>query len=192
MIKRYNQFIETKTNEEFVFDKVPTFGGTFGGSETAPTKPEVAPGTTEKPGTAQPLPEEPVAPNPIRRERTSPVPAPAKAELEEEGSDIYTSKIQELADLLGVEAENGQVIYNGKKIIFPSETEKYQIEGVKKGFNTPEEVVAELEKTHTHSTIDTRVEETEEELDSLADDEASDEIEREFESKSYKSRYNRK
>jgi len=188
MIKKYNQFIGKKTNEEFVFDKVPTFGGEFAGSETAPTKPEVAPGTTEKPS------EKPVMPSPIRRERTSPMPAPAKAnyEEEEEGSDLYTNKIQELANLLGVEAENGYVVYNGKKIMFPSETEKYQIEGVKKGFSTAEEVVSELEKKHSETPVDRRVQETEEELDSLADDEASDVIEREFESKSYKSRYNKR
>lgn len=176
MIKKYNQFIEKKTNEEFVF-----------GNE-APAKPEVAPDV--KPDTTQPL-EEPSAPSPIRRERTSPVPAPAKAEveMEEEGEDIYTSKMQELADLLGVEFNNGQIVYNGKKIIFPSETEKYQIEGIKKGFNTAEEVVSELEKI---SPVGKRVEETEEEIDSLKDDEVADEIEREFESKSYKSRYNKK
>ncbi len=185
MIKRYDQFIKNKTNEEFVFDKVPTFGGTFGGTETAPTKPEVAPGTTEKPS------EKPGIPSPIRRERTSPIPAPAKAnyEEEEEGSDLYTNKIQELADLLGVEAENGYVVYNGKKIMFPSETEKYQIEGVKKGFSTAEEVVTELEKDSTPNIEDTDVEdralETEEEITSLKDDESIEEIE-EFESKSYK------
>jgi hypothetical protein len=180
MIKKYNQFIGKKTNEEFVFDKAP-----IGGPETAPVTPDVKPDTTEKPLT------EPDAPSPIRRERTSPVPAPAKAEMEEEGYDLYTTKLQELADSLGVEVENNQVVYNGKRIIFPSETEKYQVEGVKKGFNTVEEVVAELEKSEPVEQAQ-RVQETEEELDSLKDDEASDVIEREFESKSYKSRYNRK
>ena len=180
MIKKYNQFIGKKTNEEFVFDKAP-----IGGPETAPATPDVKPDTTEKPAI------EPDAPSPIRRERTSPVPAPAKAEMEEEGYDLYTTKLQELADSLGVEVENGQVVYNGKRIIFPSETEKYQVEGVKKGFNTVEEVVAELEKSAPIEQ-DQRVQETEEELDSLKDDEASDVIEREFESKSYKSRYNKR
>ena len=72
MIKKYNQFIGKKTNEEFVFDKAP-----IGGPETAPATPDVKPDTTEKPAI------EPDAPSPIRRERTSPVPAPAKAEMEE-------------------------------------------------------------------------------------------------------------
>ena len=78
------------------------------------------------------------------------------------------------------------------KIIFPSETEKYQIEGVKKGFNTAEEVVSELEKISSQTVSGRRTQETEEELRSLKDDELGDEIEREFESKSYKSRYNRR
>jgi hypothetical protein len=171
MIKRYNQFVETKTNEEFV----------FGNEQEKPTvNPDV------KPGTAQPLPSEPTSPNPIRRERTSPVPAPAKAhyEEEEEGVDLYVNKIQELADLLGVEVEDGHVVYNGKKIMFPSETEKYQIEGVRKGFNTAEEVVRELGKDNSQ-TVDNRSLETEEEITSLVDDEAVEAIE-EFESKSYK------
>lgn len=180
MIKKYNQFVEKKTNEEFVF-----------GNES-PSKPQVTPDI--KPGTTEPLPKEPISPSPIRRERTSPVPSPSKAEYqtEEEGSDIYVTKMQDLAELLGTEVENGQIIYNGRKIIFPSETEKYQVEGVKKGFNTAEEVVAELEKTNDKQIINRGVQETEEEMDSLKDDELSDEIEKEFESKSYKSRYNRK
>lgn len=182
MIKKYGQFIDKKTNEEFVL-----------GSE-APTKPGVSPTPDVKPGTAQPLPSEPISPSPIRRERTSPVPAPSKAEaqMEEEGSDLYTTKMQELADILGVDFSGGQIVYNGKKIIFPSETEKYQIEGVKKGFNTAEEVVSELEKISPQTVSGRRTQETEEELHSLKDDELGDEIEREFESKSYKSRYNRR
>ena len=98
--------------------------------------------------------------------------------------DIYVNKIQELADLLGVESENGYVVYNGKKIMFPSETEKYQIEGVRKGFNTAEEVVRELGKDNSQS-VDNRDLETKEEITSLQDDESIEEIE-EFESKSYK------
>jgi hypothetical protein len=171
MIKRYNEFVEKKTNEEFVFaDPKPA---------TQPTKP----GTIEKPIT----PEEPVLPGPIRRERTSPIPAPAKAqyEEEEEGVDLYTNKLQELADLLGVEVENGYVVYNGKKIMFPSETEKYQIEGVKKGFTTAQEVLNELEKSVSNSAQSLRVKETEQELTSLEDDEMEEEIEK-MESKSYK------
>ena len=66
MIKRYNQFVETKTNEEFVF-----------GNE--PAKPEVTPDV--KPGTTQPLPGEPDSPSPIRRDKPAVKPNPqAKVE----------------------------------------------------------------------------------------------------------------
>jgi hypothetical protein len=58
---------------------------------------------------------------------------------EEEGVDLYTSKLKELADALGTEVKDGKVEYEGKQIIFPSETEKYHV-GNKK-FNTVEEVV---------------------------------------------------
>ena len=68
--------------------------------------------------------------------------------------------------------------------MFPSETEKYQIEGVRKGFNTAEEVVRELGKDNSQN-VDNRSLETEEEITSLVDDETVEAIE-EFESKSYK------
>ena len=90
MIKRYNQFVETKTNEEFVF-----------GNE--PAKPEVTPDV--KPGTTQPLPGEPDSPSPIRRERTSPVPAPAKAQYEEEEEGEEEEEEEEEDEAEGEEEE---------------------------------------------------------------------------------------
>ncbi len=62
---------------------------------------------------------------------------------EEEGGDIYGLKLKEVADKLGVDVVNGRVEYNGKKIIFPSETEMYHV-GNKK-FKTSDEVVSYLE-----------------------------------------------
>jgi hypothetical protein len=58
---------------------------------------------------------------------------------EEEAADLYKTKLSELASLLGVEVVDGKVEYNGKQIIFPSETEMYHV-GNKK-FKTAEEVV---------------------------------------------------
>lgn len=58
---------------------------------------------------------------------------------EEEGVDLYTSKLKELADALGAEVKDGKVEYEGKQIIFPSETEKYHVDNKK--FNTVEEVI---------------------------------------------------
>jgi hypothetical protein len=44
---------------------------------------------------------------------------------------------------LGVEVEDGKIMYNGKKIIFPSETEMYHVDNKK--FKTSQEVISYLE-----------------------------------------------
>jgi hypothetical protein len=128
MIKKYNQFVESKVNEEFEMAE----------PMVKPSQPEVAPGTTERPS------ERPGSPSPIRRERTSPIPAPAKAELEEEeeegGQYIGKKMISDLSNQLGVDIEeDGSINYNGKKINFYSETEKFHVD--RKKFDTVEDVV---------------------------------------------------
>jgi len=64
-------------------------------------------------------------------------------EQPEEEGDIYQSRLQELANNLGVEVEDGKIMYNGKKIIFPSETEMYHVDNKK--FKTSQEVISYLE-----------------------------------------------
>ena len=128
MIKKYNQFVESKVNEEFEMAE----------PMVKPSQPEVAPGTTERPS------ERPGSPSPIRRERTSPIPAPAKAELEEEeeegGQYIGKKMMSDLSNQLGVDIdEDGSINYNGKKINFYSETEKFHVD--RKKFDTVEDVV---------------------------------------------------
>lgn len=66
-------------------------------------------------------------------------------EDEEEGFDIYKTKMEELAKLLGVEVdETNKISFEGKEIIFPSETEMYHVD--KKKFKTAQEVVDYLKK----------------------------------------------
>lgn len=131
MIKKYNAFVKGKVNEEFVM------------AEPRPGTTEVSPGTIEKPGVM------PAPPTPIRKDRTSPVPAPAKAELEqdsmeEEGGEYMgVQMLQNLADSLGTEVVDNSVEYNGKKVNFYSETEMFHVD--KKKFKTVEEVVDYLE-----------------------------------------------
>lgn len=60
-------------------------------------------------------------------------------EEEEEEGDIYYRKLKELADALGSKVEDGKVRYEGKEIIFPSETEMYHVD--RKKFETIEEVL---------------------------------------------------
>jgi hypothetical protein len=58
-------------------------------------------------------------------------------EEEEEGGDLFKMKLQELASLLGTDVMDNSIEYNGKTIIFPSETEMYHVD--KKKFKTAQE-----------------------------------------------------
>lgn len=181
MIKRYDAFVKGKVNEEFIMAE----------PKTSPSAPEVAPGTTEKPGTM------PQPPSPIRRERISPVPAPAKMEvepMEEEGSEYMGGQmLQNLANALGTEVVDNSVEYNGKKINFYSETEMFHVD--KKKFKTVEEVVDYLESSAPAEETEIKDHSpSKEDMDELMaahdeDDFIKDEEEEEekFESKSYKS-----
>ena len=120
MIKRYNQFVNERVNEEFEeeFDEIDTNQQE---SDLAARDLEEELGETD------------VEANFDDEEE----------QMEEEGGDLYQSKLQEVATKLGVEVEDGKVMYNGKKIIFPSETEMYHVGGKK--FKTSDEVVDYLE-----------------------------------------------
>lgn len=174
MIKKYNQFVDDKVNEEFNFGAAPA---------PAPS-PNTSPSPTTRPSTPSKPEPRPNAPSPIPGKRVSPIPAPAKAFIEadmeeeaEEVGDVYRNKLKELADALGVELTNDKtVIYNSKKIYYPSETDKYHVEGVKKPFNTLDEVVSFLKSDGSNTEI--------EQDDYKYEDDLF--IEDEFESKSYK------
>jgi hypothetical protein len=103
-------------------------------------------------------------------------------EEEEEGGDIYYTKLKELADTLGVEVVDNSVVYNGKKVIFPSETEKYHIEGIKGGFDSIEKVISELEKEKSDKSKRT---EKNSEIPVESEDLENDDFQK-LESKSYK------
>jgi len=174
MIKKYNAFVEGKVNEEFVM------------AEPRPGTTEVSPGTIEKPGTM------PEPPTPIKKDRTSPVPAPAKAELEpmeEEGSEYMgVQMLQNLADVLETEVVDNSVEYNDRKINFYSETEMFHVD--KKKFKTVEEVVAYLKASEPDEEVEMtagREEEIKTELDNIVNDDDNWNNENSFESKSYKS-----
>lgn len=181
MIKRYNQFIKDKVNEEFI----------MADPAVKPSTPEVLPTT---PNTRPQVEPRPTPPSIIPDERQSPVPAPAKAELpEEEGGEYMGQKyMSQLADMLGVNLESdGSIIYNGEKINFFSETEKFHIG--KNKFSTPEEVISHLEQIAPKMSPEEENEMTGEiqgERNVGLDDIDEDEFEKgdmPFESKSYKS-----
>ena len=127
MIKRYNQFVSGKVNEEF--DMAPDM--------------EI---------------EAPIVEEPIANTEISEVEEAPEAELPEEEGGEYQGQIllNQLANELGTEvSEDGSINYEGKKINFFSETEKFHVDNKK--FSTAEEVVNYLggsnespEHSHNH------------------------------------------
>lgn len=157
MIKRYNQFVKGKVNEDYEMEaeleapvkNLPSLGG----------RPPVNP--------------------PVEME------SEFEGEEEEVATDKYELALQKLADAAGVEFTPGQksVVIDGKEITYPAETEKYHIKGVKKSFTTVEDVLANL--GGQSNTPTKRSEEAKDELSSIKDEEVLDSSEQ-FESKSYK------
>ena len=154
MIKRYNQFVSgVKTNEEFI---MPTKSDNYSDDMKSEMEPEM-----------------------------SQMP---KMEEEEVAVDKYTLALQELSDLanemgLIVEysPENKFLTIEGKQVIFPTETERYHIDGVKKSFKTSQEVV-------DYFTKEIKAQEQSQDLPEMT----NQPVQMEFESKSYKSnRYKR-
>lgn len=119
MIKKYNQFVNQRLNEEFdeEFDEIDTNQQE---SDLANRDLEQEMGDFED-------------------VEISDFDGEEEEQPEEESGDIYQSKLQELADALGAEVEDGKIMYDGKKIIFPSETEMFHVDGKK--FKTADEVV---------------------------------------------------
>ncbi len=117
MIKKYNQFVKGKINEDFELDY-----------------PEVDYPEVDEVETT--LLDEPELSNEFEGEE----------EEEEEAGDKYETALKKLADAAGVEFKSGDksVIINGKEVTFPAEDEKYHIKGVKKGFTSIEDVMANI------------------------------------------------
>lgn len=175
MIKKYNQFVNDRINED-----VENFEDDLDINQQEPE----------------------LADNELEEELDEFENESEEEEMEEEGGDVYNAKLQEVADKLGAEVSNGKVEYNGKKIIFPSETEMYHV-GNKK-FKTADEVVSFLEgesnrladdEADNMKLDDTPREMTEEEADIEADEMDEDERFTSMrESKSYKNtrKFNKK
>ena len=141
MIKRYNQFV----NEELDF-----------GPEQAPAPTRRETPTPTRPDTDRPTRERPtrpgVIPDDVPSEQDNPLAknTPFEQEFEggeeEEQEDFYASKLKELAVALGLDADsvqNNKLEFEGKEIIFPSETEKFHVD--RKKFDTVNQVVSYLE-----------------------------------------------
>jgi len=153
MIKRYNQFVKGKLNEDLGME------------------PELEAPVRDLPslGGRPPI------------NRPSEMEAEFEGEEEEVANDKYEIALQTLADAAGVDFTPGQksVVIDGKEVTFPAETEKYHIKGVKKYFTTPEDVLANL---GSQSTASGQKQEVKDEMTSLKDEEIIDSGEQ-FESK---------
>lgn len=159
MIKRYNQFVKGKLNEDLEMEadleapvkNLPSLGG----------RPPINP------------------PSGIESE--------FEGEEEEVATDKYEMALQSLADAAGVDFTSGQksVVINGREVTFPAETEKYHIKGVKKSFTSVEDVLANLGGQNTTPTEIKQ--EVRDEMSSIKDEATVDPSEH-FESKSYKSK----
>jgi hypothetical protein len=167
MIKKYNQFV----NEELDFGPEQAPAPTRRETET-PTRPD-----TDRP--TAPRPTRPgVIPDDVPSEQDNPLAKNSSFEQEfdgeeEEQEDIYSSRLKELAHALGLESDavqNNKLEFDGKEIIFPSETEKFHVD--RKKFDTVEQVVDYLEGGSSER-VAPRLEE-------------EDRIDPEFEAKSYK------
>lgn len=153
MIKRYNEFVGGKVNEELEM-------GNF--EET------------------------PIIEEPVTDDDTSEVDS-TEAELPEEEGGEYQGQIllNQLADELGTEVgTDGSINYEGKKINFYSETEKFHVDNKK--FSTAEEVINYLGSTTMSSNDEDEMTDEIEGERKVGLDEVEDFEDDAFESKSYK------
>ena len=183
MIKKYNQFVDDKINEEFTAGPEQAPAPTRRETET-PTRPD-----TDRP--TAPRPTRPgVIPDDVPSEQDNPLAKnnpfdggdggfsdggsqEFEGGEEEEQEDIYSSRLKELAQALGLESDavqNNKLEFDGKEIIFPSETEKFHVD--RKKFDTVEQVVDYLNGGSSERVAPKLEEE--------------DRIDPEFEAKSYK------
>ena len=175
MIKRYNDFVKGRVNEEVELEN------------EAPFVEEPIADTDESDLEIEDSPVSEV-------EEVSETPA---SELPEEEGGEYQGQIllNQLANELGTEvSEDGSINYNGKKINFFSETEKFHVDNKK--FATVEEVVDYLGKSEPEISNEMTPEEENEMTGELEgekkvglDDIDEDEFEKgddAFESKSYR------
>jgi hypothetical protein len=182
MIKKYNQFVKG-INEEF------EMGEGQPAPVTRPAEPTTTPDTPTRPRPTRPG----ITPTEVPSEEDAPLAygyGDSNDLPEEEGGEYQGQMLlNQLANELGTEVDaDGSINYEGKKINFYSETEKFHVDNKK--FSTAEEVVNYLggsndapENAHTHE------HEEEPSFDETEGDLARRDLEDEmgaFESKSYR------
>lgn len=149
MIKKYNQFVKG-INEEF------EMGEGQPAPVTRPAEPTTTPDTPTRPRPTRPG----ITPTEVPSEEDAPLAygyGDSNDLPEEEGGEYQGQMLlNQLANELGTEVDaDGSINYEGKKINFYSETEKFHVDNKK--FSTAEEVVNYLggsneapKNSHTH------------------------------------------
>lgn len=170
MIKKYDQFVKS-INEEFVGRDILAGEGEPSRAperparevETAPGRPGVSPG------------QRPSRPSVVPGKSPSVEPAPlayAGGEEEEEANEyVGAVKMRELANKLDVPYSERGIEYNGKKINFFSETEKFHVD--RKKFDDVDSVVDYLNSDNDIKRPEYKLE-------------GEDRVDPEFEAKSYR------
>jgi hypothetical protein len=128
MIKRYNQFVKERIDENIDEDEdlgFATHDGSFDGDDSDFDE---------------------MDDNEISNSKELPIEVEEDNFEEEEEGDIYSAKMNQLAQMLGTEVTDTNTIeYDGKQVIFPSETEMYHVDNKK--FKTAEEVANYLDSS---------------------------------------------
>jgi hypothetical protein len=188
MIKKYNQFVKG-INEEF------EMGEGQPAPVTRPAEPTTTPDTPTRPRPTRPG----ITPTEVPSEEDAPLAygyGDSNDLPEEEGGEYQGQMLlNQLANELGTEVDDdGSINYEGKKINFYSETEKFHVDNKK--FSTVEEVVNYLggsneDTENAHSKVLSKTHEHDEEpsFDETEGDLARRDLEDEmgaYESKSYR------
>ena len=147
MIKRYNQFVKERVNENIEDDDMgfTTHDGSFDGDDSE-TEDDMGFATHDGSFDGDDSDFDEMSEDEISNSRELPIEVEEDnfGEEEEEGGDIYSAKMNQLAQVLGTEVTDKNTIeYDDKQIIFPSETEMFHVDNKK--FKTVEEVANYLE-----------------------------------------------
>jgi hypothetical protein len=143
MIKKYNQFV----NEELDFgpEQAPAPAPTRRDTPT-PTRPDTDRPTRERPTRPGVIPDDVPSEQDNPLAKNVPFKGEFDGDVEEEQEDFYSGKLKELATALGLDVDavqNNRLEFEGKEIIFPSETEKFHVD--RKKFDTIDQVISYLE-----------------------------------------------
>ena len=179
-IKKFDEFISSKTNEDIDSIETPEILDEFESEDDQTNTVD----RMEIPDDELSIMDE--QPEDDDLENTSEIEEPIESNYEEEESGEYrgTVMMNQLAEMLGSEVINNEIKYDGKEINYYSETDKFHVDGEK--FETPEEVMNYLNGRNDTTEITNNEDEIFGEHETELDVPAEEEIEEVIESKKIK------